>query len=181
MVLLIDEIDRVEVEAEALMLEVLTDFQVTIPELGTMQATRRPMVFLTSNDTRDLSEALKRRCLYLHIDYPTIEREREILLARVDGLTPDLAAQVAGSSPRSGTWTSRSRRPSRSRSTGRARSSCSGSRASGPEDVGETLHVLLKYEADIERARRRLAGLPVEGDEPAPHIDAFRAPEGTPG
>ena len=93
-VLLIDEIDRVEVEAEALMLEVLADFQVTIPELGTITATRRPMVFLTSNDTRDLSEALKRRCLYLHIDYPSVEREREILLARVDGLTADLAEQV---------------------------------------------------------------------------------------
>ena len=93
-VLLIDEIDRVEVEAEALMLEVLSDFQVTIPELGTMAATRRPLVFLTSNDTRDLSEALRRRALYLHIDYPDVEREREILLARVDGLTPSLAEQV---------------------------------------------------------------------------------------
>ena len=76
-VLLIDEIDRVEVEAEALMLEILADFQVTIPELGTVVATRRPMVFLTSNDSRDLSEALKRRCLYLHIGYPSPERERD--------------------------------------------------------------------------------------------------------
>ena len=115
------------------MLEVLSDFQVTIPELGTMQATRRPMVFLTSNDTRDLSEALKRRALYLHIDYPTVEREREILLARVD--RPDAGPRrrrSAGSSRRSASWTSRRRRRSPSRSTGRGRSSCSGSRPSGP-------------------------------------------------
>ena len=77
------------------MLEVLSDFQVTIPELGTMTATSRPMVFLTSNNTRDLSEALRRRCLYLRIDYPSPEREREILLARVEGLSESLAEQVA--------------------------------------------------------------------------------------
>ncbi len=94
-VLLIDEIDRVEVEAEALMLEVLADFQVTIPELGTVPANTHPMVFLTSNDTRDLSEALKRRCLYLRIDYPSLAREREILLAQVPSLGRDLAEQVA--------------------------------------------------------------------------------------
>jgi MoxR-like ATPase len=180
-VLLIDEIDRVEVEAEALMLEVLSDFQVTIPELGTINATSRPMVFLTSNDTRDLSEALKRRALYLHIDYPTIEREREILLARVEGLTPDLAAQVSRvvASLRN---MDLKKAPSISESLDWARTLVLlGIEGIRPEDVGETLHVLLKYEADIERARRRLAGLPVEGDEPTPHIDAFRAPEKTSG
>jgi len=77
-VLLIDEVDRVEIETEALLLEVLSDFQVSIPELGTIVGKQRPFVFLTSNNTRELSEALKRRCLYLHIDYPTVEREREI-------------------------------------------------------------------------------------------------------
>jgi MoxR-like ATPase len=94
-VLLVDEIDRVEAEAEALMLEVLADFQVTIPELGTIVANRRPMVLLISNDSRDLSEALKRRCLYLPIAYLSIERERDILLARVDGLSERLADQAS--------------------------------------------------------------------------------------
>src|ERR1700691_1201476 len=73
-VLLIDEVDRVELETEALLLEILSEYQVSIPELGTVRATQLPMVFLTSNNTRELSEALKRRCLYLHIDYPDLER-----------------------------------------------------------------------------------------------------------
>jgi len=90
-VLLIDETDKADVEVEGLLLEVLSDFQVTIPELGTVKATRRPMVVLTSNATRELSEALKRRCLYLALDYPSAEREREIVLSRV----PDLAAGLA--------------------------------------------------------------------------------------
>ena len=82
-VLLIDEVDRVEVETEALLLEVLSDFQVSIPELGTVVGTQRPLIVLTSNATRELSEALRRRCLYLYIDYPDVEREREIVRARV--------------------------------------------------------------------------------------------------
>jgi MoxR-like ATPase len=90
-VLLIDETDKADVEVEGLLLEVLSDFQVTIPELGTVAATRRPFVVLTSNATRELSEALKRRCLYLNIDYPAPEREKEILLARV----PELPEQLA--------------------------------------------------------------------------------------
>jgi MoxR-like ATPase len=94
-VLLIDEVDRVEIETEALMLEMLADFQVSIPELGTIRAATRPSVFLTSNNTRELSEALKRRCLYLHIGYPSIEREREILSVRVPELSGELAEQVA--------------------------------------------------------------------------------------
>ena len=75
-VLLIDEVDRVEIETEALLLEVLSDYQVSIPELGTIEAKQIPLVFLTSNNTRELSEALKRRCLFLHIDYPYMEREK---------------------------------------------------------------------------------------------------------
>src|SRR5690606_15844085 len=94
-VLLIDEVDRVEVETEALLLEVLSDFQVSIPELGTLTAKQVPLVFLTSNNTRELSEALKRRCLFLHLDYPDLEREREIVLAKVPGITEGLADQVA--------------------------------------------------------------------------------------
>ncbi|MDP9429726.1 MAG: MoxR family ATPase [Actinomycetota bacterium] len=93
-VLLIDETDKADVEVEGLLLEVLSDFQVTIPELGTVTAARRPMVVLTSNATRELSEALKRRCLYLALDYPSAEREREIVLSRVPDLAPGLAAQL---------------------------------------------------------------------------------------
>ncbi|NEK86625.1 MoxR family ATPase [Blastococcus saxobsidens] len=93
-VLLIDETDKADVEVEGLLLEVLSDFQVTIPELGTITATRRPMVVLTSNATRELSEALKRRCLYLALDYPSAEREREIVLSRVPDLAPGLADQL---------------------------------------------------------------------------------------
>jgi MoxR-like ATPase len=95
-VLLIDEVDRLDVEAEALLLEVLSDFQVSIPGLGTMIRAQVPLVFLTSNSTRDLSEALKRRCLYLYIDYPSTERERDILRARVPGISEHLAGQLAG-------------------------------------------------------------------------------------
>lgn len=90
-VLLIDEVDKTDVEVEGLLLEVLSDFQVTIPELGTVTATRRPFVVLTSNATRELSEAVKRRCLFLHLDYPDSEREHEIVTSQV----PDLPARVA--------------------------------------------------------------------------------------
>ncbi|MEX5719743.1 AAA family ATPase [Geodermatophilus maliterrae] len=93
-VLLIDETDKADVEVEGLLLEVLSEFQVTIPELGTVTATRRPTVVLTSNATRELSEALKRRCLYLALDYPSAEREREIVLSRVPDLAPGLAEQL---------------------------------------------------------------------------------------
>ncbi|CAO5169665.1 MoxR-like ATPase [Frankia sp. AiPs1] len=92
-VLLIDETDKADVEVEGLLLEVLSDFQVTIPELGTITASRRPFVVLTSNATRELSEALKRRCLYLNLDYPSAEREKEIVLSRV----PDLSEKLAES------------------------------------------------------------------------------------
>ncbi len=94
-VLLIDEVDRVELETEALLLEILSEYQVSIPELGTVRAKQIPMVFLTSNNTRELSEALKRRCLYLYVGYPTIERERDIILARVPGISAVLAEQIA--------------------------------------------------------------------------------------
>jgi MoxR-like ATPase len=94
-VLLIDEVDRVEVETEALLLEVLSDFQVSIPELGTVIARQTPLVVLTSNATRELSEALKRRCLYLHLDYPDAERERQIIELRVPDIQPALAVRAA--------------------------------------------------------------------------------------
>ncbi len=93
-VLLIDEVDKTDVEVEGLLLEVLSDFQVTIPELGTVSAVRRPFVVLTSNATRELSEALKRRCLYLHLDYPDAERERAIVEQHVPGVDDRIARQV---------------------------------------------------------------------------------------
>lgn len=93
-VLLIDEIDKSDVEVEGLLLEILSDFQVTIPEMGTIHADRRPFVLLTSNATRELSEALKRRCLYLHLDYPGPERERDIIISRVPDVAPALAEQI---------------------------------------------------------------------------------------
>ena len=92
-VLLLDEVDRVDVETEALFLEVLSEFQVSVPELGTVRATTTPLVLLTSNASRQLSEALKRRCLYLHLDYPDAEREQEIVRSHV----PEVEEQVARS------------------------------------------------------------------------------------
>jgi MoxR-like ATPase len=93
-VLLVDETDKADVEVEGLLLEVLSDFQVTIPELGTIVAVRRPFVVLTSNASRELSEALKRRCLFLHLDYPAADRERAIVLARVPEIGGQLAEQI---------------------------------------------------------------------------------------
>jgi MoxR-like ATPase len=89
-VLLVDEIDKADVEVEGLLLEVLSDFQVTVPEMGTVTAVRRPFALLTSNSTRELSEALKRRCLFLHLDFPDADLERRIVLSRV----PELAEQL---------------------------------------------------------------------------------------
>ncbi len=93
-VLLIDETDKADIEIEGLLLEVLSDFAVTIPELGTITAVRKPFVVLTSNATRELSEALKRRCLFLHIDFPDPDLERRILLSRVPELPEKLAAEL---------------------------------------------------------------------------------------
>jgi len=95
-VLLIDEVDRVEVETEALLLEILSDYQVSIPELGTVAGTQRPLIVLTSNATRELSEALRRRCLYLYIDYQDVERERRIVHARVPEVGEQLADRCRG-------------------------------------------------------------------------------------
>ncbi len=94
-VLLIDEIDKADEEFEAFLLELLSEFQITIPELGTVRATHRPVVVLTSNRARELSEALKRRCLYLWLDFPGIEKEREIIALKVPDLEPRLQEQVA--------------------------------------------------------------------------------------
>ena len=94
-VLLIDEVDRADEEFEAFLLEILSDFQITVPELGTITAKSIPHVILTSNGTRELSDALRRRCLYSYIDFPTVERELEIILARQPGIERHLAEQIA--------------------------------------------------------------------------------------
>ncbi len=159
-VLLIDEVDRVEVETEALLLEILSDFQVSIPELGTMSANTQPLVFLTSNNTRELSEALKRRCLFLHIDYPDPEREQEILNARVPGLSEHLAGQVAKVA-RSIRSLDLKKAPSVSETIDWARTLIALSVEDVDEEVlGDTLHILLKYQTDIERAAKELTSTP---------------------
>jgi MoxR-like ATPase len=155
-VLLIDEVDRVEVETEALLLEVLSDWQVSIPELGTVTATRIPLVFLTSNSTRDLSEALKRRCLYLHLDYPDAAREKEIVLARLPGIADRLAEQVAGV-VRSIRALDLTKPPSVSETLDWARTLVLlGVADVDVETVSSTLHVLLKNRGDIAKADREL-------------------------
>ncbi len=156
-ILLIDEVDRVEVETEALLLEILSDFQVSIPELGTIEAASIPMVLLTSNNTRELSEALKRRCLFLHIDYPDPTREKEILEARVPGLSEHLADQVARVA-RSIRNLDLKKSPSVSETIDWARTLLALSIDDVDEHVvGDTLHVLLKYQSDIEAAAKELA------------------------
>jgi MoxR-like ATPase len=155
-VLLVDEIDRVELETEALLLEVLSEYQVSIPELGTVRATRVPMVFLTSNNTRELSEALKRRCLYLHVDYPDPEREREIVLRRVPGIDMELAEQVARIVRALRSLELR-KPPSIAETLDWARTLVIlGIRSVDAESATGTLHVLLKYRQDIERAAKEL-------------------------
>ena len=152
-VLLIDEIDRVELETEALMLEVLSEYQVSIPELGTVTATQTPMVFLTSNNTRELSEALKRRCLFLHVGYPTIEREREIIQTRVPGISTELADQVARIVASLRDIDLR-KTPSVSETLDWARTLVIlGQETVSEHETLETLHVLLKYQSDIDKVR----------------------------
>ena len=155
-VLLVDEIDRLELETEALLLEVLSEYQVSIPELGTVRATRLPMVFLTSNNTRELSEALKRRCLYLHIDYPDLERERAIVRSRVPGITEELADQVARIVRSLRTLELR-KAPSVSETIDWARTLVVlGVESIDATEARNTLHILLKYQSDIERAAKEL-------------------------
>jgi MoxR-like ATPase len=156
-VLLIDEVDRVEIETEALLLEVLSDFQVSIPELGTIVgAHQRPIVILTSNNTRELSEALKRRCLYLHIDYPSLEREKDIVRVRVPEVDDALADQIARV-VRSIRSLELKKAPSISETIDWARTLLYlGKPQIDPEVIGETLHVLLKYQSDIAKARKEL-------------------------
>jgi MoxR-like ATPase len=155
-VLLIDEIDRADVEFEAFLLEVLSDFQVSIPELGTIHAIHQPMVLLTSNNTRELSEALKRRCLYLYIDYPTLEAELAVVRLKVPDLSPALARQAVEVVQQLRNMDLR-KVPSISETLDWARALVTlNARSIDEETLRTTLTVLLKYESDVQKARRMM-------------------------
>jgi MoxR-like ATPase len=155
-VLLIDEVDKTDVEVEGLLLEILSDFQVTIPELGTVAAVRRPFVILTSNASRELSEAVKRRCLYLHLDYPDAKREKEIVLSQVPGVSDRLAGQLVETIGRMRDLELK-KAPSIAESVDWARTLVA--LQIGKLDdaaVTRTLGVVLKHRSDQERAVREL-------------------------
>jgi len=152
-VLLIDEVDRADEEFEAFLLEILSDFQVTVPEIGTFTAARRPRVILTSNRTRELNDALKRRCLYLWIDYPSPEKEREIILRRVPGITESLATSIAGVMGRLRDIDFY-KRPGIAETLDWSQALLGlGAREITSELLHDTAGVILKYHDDIERLR----------------------------
>ncbi|MGW0636797.1 AAA family ATPase [Nocardia salmonicida] len=162
-VLLIDELDKADVELEGLLLEVLGDFQVSIPELGTVTAVRKPFVILTSNAHRDLSEALKRRCLYLHIDYPTAELEKAIVALKVPELDAALAEPVVATVSALRQLSLR-KAPSIAETVDWARTLVAlGTRTLTGGVVRSTLGVLLKYQSDHRIAIDRL-GLDDQSD-----------------
>ncbi len=155
-VLLVDETDKADVEVEGLLLEVLSEFQVTVPELGTITATHRPFVVLTSNATRELSEALKRRCLYAHVDYPDATRERAIVMSRVPETTEELATELVRSVRAMRTMELR-KAPSIAESIDWARAMQVLGVTELSEDVIEqTLGVVLKHQSDRQRAAEQL-------------------------
>ena len=161
-VLLVDEVDRLEIETEALLLEILSEYQVSIPELGTVVATQVPLVFLTSNATRELSEALKRRCLYLYIDYPDLERERQIVESKVEGINENLADQVARI-VRSVRQLDLKKHPSVSETLDWARTLVLlGIDKVDAQTATETVNILLKYRTDIDKAVKEFADNPDE-------------------
>lgn len=155
-VLLIDEIDRADAEFEAFLLEILSDFQVSVPELGTIKAKHQPLVLLTSNNTRELSEALKRRCLYLFIDYPNVETEMNIVKLRVPQLSAKLAQQAVEVVQGLRNMDLK-KNPSVSETIDWARALVMLNADSlDKETLENTLTVLLKHESDVQKARRAL-------------------------
>ncbi|WP_313404047.1 MoxR family ATPase [Aeromicrobium sp.] len=155
-VLLIDETDKADVEIEGLLLEVLGDFQITIPELGTVHATQRPFVVLTSNATRELSEALRRRCLFLHIEFPDAELERDIVHLKVPGLDAALADSLVRVVNALRAMPLR-KAPSVSETLDWARTLVAlGADSLTDEIVSESLGVVLKHQDDIGKARTKL-------------------------
>ncbi len=154
--LLIDEIDRADAEFEAFLLEILSDFQVTVPELGTIKAKHMPLVFLTSNNTRELSEALKRRALYLYVDYPTVDSELKIVRLKVPELSPQLAKQAVELVHRL-RGLDLKKHPSVSETLDWARALVMlNSKNIDEKTLDNTLTILLKHEADVQRAKRVL-------------------------
>jgi MoxR-like ATPase len=157
-VLLIDEIDRADAEFEAFLLEVLSDFQVSVPELGTLKAKHQPTVLLTSNNTRELSEALKRRCLYIYIGYPELESELEIVQLKVPDLAPKLAREAVELVQRLRDLDLK-KHPSVSETLDWAKALMAlNARTLDKATLDNTLSVLLKYESDLQRAKRALQG-----------------------
>jgi len=158
-VLLIDEIDKADAEFEAFLLEVLSDFAVTVPELGTMKAHTQPIVVLTSNAAREMSDALRRRCLHLHLDFPDEERERQIIRRRVPGASDALAHQVASVVARLRKLGLR-KLPSIAESIDWARALVLlNADKLDPDVVSSTLSLVLKYEGDVRKGRENLAAL----------------------
>jgi MoxR-like ATPase len=161
-VLLIDEVDKADPEFEAFLLEILSDFQISVPEIGTLKAKHIPQVILTSNNTRDMSDALKRRCLHLFMDFPTKEREEEIIRLKVPGVNERLAKQVV--------FTVQALRdldlkkvPSISETLDWAKALVIlNLKSLDPETVTNTLNFILKYQSDIETAKKNMTKI-VEG------------------
>ncbi len=165
--LLIDEIDRADAEFEAFLLEVLSDFQVSVPELGTLKAKHLPFVILTSNNTRELSEALKRRCLYLFIDYPTVDAELRIVKIKVPDLAPQLAQQAVELVQRLRKLELK-KQPSVSETLDWARALVMlNAKHIDEKMLQDTLTVLLKHEHDVQRAERYLDEFSVNEDNDA--------------
>ncbi|MGH2752164.1 MAG: AAA family ATPase [Actinomycetota bacterium] len=157
-VLLIDEVDKLDYEAEALLLEVLSDWQITIPEMGTVRTDRPPYVVLTSNNSRELSEALKRRCLYLFLDYPTTARELAIVTKRVPEISEKLAAQLVRV-VHSIRDLELKKSPSIAETLDWAQTLAHlGAEILDEEMIRRTLSVVLKFRSDIERATDHLIG-----------------------
>ena len=157
--LLVDEVDKSDPEFEAFLLEVLSDFQVTVPEIGTVKAVHKPLVFLTSNNAREMSDALKRRCLHLFIDYPSEELERRILAAKVPGVDDRLVHDLVAMMQRLRELDLK-KAPSISETLDWARALLALNASELDDDVvNQTLNVILKYEGDVRKAQGELSRL----------------------
>jgi MoxR-like ATPase len=178
--LLIDEVDKSDPEFEAFLLEILSDFQVTIPEIGTIEATSQPLVFLTSNDAREMSDALKRRCLHLWIDYPSEELELRILDSRVPDIAKQLAEEVVTLMHKIRSLDLK-KTPSISETLDWARALMALNADTIEEEiVNDTLNVILKYEGDVAKAQNELAKL-IEKKTPPPAAVAEEESKPEPG
>ena len=155
-VLLIDEIDRADAEFEAFLLEVLSDFQVSVPELGTLEAIERPLVYLTSNNTRELSEALKRRCLYLFLEYPSLEQELAVVTLKVPDLDEELSRELV-ELVQGLRNLDLQKRPSISETLDWAHSLLAlNAKRLDTQTIESTLSVLLKHERDLAKVKKQI-------------------------